>query len=92
VLEHLAVVLWQDLAVLHPYMSDHEVFGTSPFADDSFGFYTFRDQLVARIAASPSAKVEAEAEAARRRGDIQTASVLKVPGLQGAHGLAFWRA
>jgi len=42
-LGHLANVLWQDLAVRHPNMKGHRIFTVSPFADNSFGWITYRD-------------------------------------------------
>jgi hypothetical protein len=74
VLEHLAVVLIQDLAVLHPKMKKHPVFGVAPFNDNTFGFFDFMDASKKAAQDAPAAGLQCTAEAAAERGDEHCAN------------------
>jgi hypothetical protein len=76
-MEHLAVVAWQDLVVLRPIMSNNIIYTRSPFNDDAYGFLTYEAKLNEVMHAAPSAAAAAAETAARVRGDIQTADVLR---------------
>ena len=73
VLEHLAGLLCQDLAVLKDRMSKHAVFETDPFKDDTYGFETFRKDLLAKMRNEGASQLRRTAEAAHLRGDEKCA-------------------
>lgn len=75
-LDHLAIVLWQDLAVLWPRMKKHRVFTISPFCDNEHGWFTFRDRALRLLKSAPPPKLQRELEQARLRNDHTTAKVL----------------
>lgn len=76
-MEHLAVVGWQDLVVLRPFMGNNPIYTRKPFNNDDYGFLTFEAELNAILTAAPSAAAVASETAARIRGDLQTAEVIR---------------
>ena len=74
-LDHLAIVIWQDLSVAD-FMSRHVVFTKPPFSDDQFGFLTFRGKVRSAMRDAPSSHVEVAVFEARRDGDLRTARML----------------
>lgn len=89
-MEYRALVLWQDLAVLHRKMPNHSIFTVSPFNGNAYGFSDFEEQQAAAVAAFPSLELGQAARDARARGDLQTADVLSkaLPLFAGLAGLA----
>ncbi|KAJ8603432.1 hypothetical protein CTAYLR_003960 [Chrysophaeum taylorii] len=74
VVEHLAVVLWQDLAVLYGKMKHFHVFSHAPFNDDAYGFLTFRQELLQAMTDQGANQLQRTAEAAQERGDEKCAA------------------
>ena len=76
IMEYRAMVLWQDLAVLHPKMRNHPIFAVSPFNGNAHGFLDFKERQTAAVVAFPSLELGQAARDAQARGDLQTADVL----------------
>ncbi|KAJ8613621.1 hypothetical protein CTAYLR_010470 [Chrysophaeum taylorii] len=74
VVEHLAVVLCQDLAVLYGKMKHFHVFSHAPFNDDTYGFLTFRQELLQAMTDQGANQLQRTAEAAQERGDEKCAA------------------
>ncbi|KAJ8605224.1 hypothetical protein CTAYLR_000472 [Chrysophaeum taylorii] len=72
--EHLAVVLCQDLAFLYEKMKHFHVFSHTPFNDDTYGFFTFRQQLLQAMKDEGVNQLQRTAEAAQERGEKKCAS------------------
>lgn len=75
-LDHLATVLWQDLAVLWPRMKRHPIFTVSPFSDNSFGWLTYRDRALRLQRDEQPKALDNLAEQARLRNDFETARAI----------------
>ncbi|KAJ8600106.1 hypothetical protein CTAYLR_003464 [Chrysophaeum taylorii] len=74
VVEHLAVVLCQDLVVLYGNMKHFHVFSHAPFNDDAYGFLTFRQELLQAMTDQGANQLQRTAEAAQERGDEKCAA------------------
>jgi len=72
-LEYLAVVLVQDLAVLYEKMKKHVVFSYEPFSDDTYGFFTYRESLFEAMRNNAATRLQQTAQNAHERGDERCA-------------------
>mmetsp|Transcript_8746 Transcript_8746/g.36216 ORF Transcript_8746/g.36216 Transcript_8746/m.36216 type:complete len:846 (-) Transcript_8746:343-2880(-) len=73
-LEYLAKVLAQDLALMQPEMSSHACYSVMPFNDDSYGFKTFQKRLLDEMKNDGVEQLQATASEAQQRGDEKCAN------------------
>ena len=74
-MDHLAIVMLQDVAVAFDDFQGQPFMAQAPF--NSRAFQDFRGELLAKIAALPQETAMETAEAAQARGDIHTAAAIR---------------
>ena len=76
-MKYLATVMVQDFAYMYDDLKGNEILSFPPFNDNTFGFHDFRVAQSEAIAAANVEKLAATDAALLKRGDTETAGVIR---------------